>query len=89
MDLTIHDSGMVTIRTKCLGPTNTKGTRFTAWTITGLNGKKESITINHDGYTRNEKMHALAARTLCERLDLVGRLAAGDLGHGEMVFVFV
>jgi hypothetical protein len=72
---------MTAIRTKYLGPTNTRGARIKAT----ANGR--SITRPLDHATSGAERHAIVARALARKLGWSGTLIAGSVADGY-VFVF-
>lgn len=74
---------MKAIRTRYLGPTNTKGPRLTAWDSDG-----NRVTIPYPYELSGEAVHRKAADALCVKMHWDGQLAGGALKDGY-VFVFV
>ena len=72
---------MKAIRTKYLGPTNTKGSRIRASDEDG-----NSITIGAHRLS-GEAVHRAAAEALCAEMNWEGAMVAGSLEDGY-VFVF-
>lgn len=70
------------IKTRFVGPTNTRGARVIATADAGR-------AIHYWEYALGEGNHAEAARKLCDLLNWGGRLACGGLPGGGYVFVFV
>ena len=73
---------MKAIRTKYLGPTNTKGSRIRASDEDG-----NSITIGYPHELSGEAVHRAAAEALCAKMNWAGAMVAGSLKDGY-VFVF-
>lgn len=75
---------MKAIVTKYHGPTNVRGSRYSA---TAEGGNR--ITVSADDRIGNEENHAAAALALCNKLDWRGELVSGCLPDGfTTVFVF-
>jgi len=68
---------MKAIRTKYLGPTNTRGARILA---TDDDGNR--TTIPYPYQLSGELVHRQAALALCRKLGWAGELTAGGLGNG-------
>lgn len=73
---------MQAIRTKYHGPTNTKGSRITATSASGL---KVTIPMPYD--LDEPDAHRKAAQALCAKLHWPGELIGGALSDGY-AFVF-
>ena len=74
---------MKAIRTKYLGPTNTKGSRIVA---TDEDGNR--VIISSGGADSVENNHRRAAEALCAKMNWTGKMVSGSLKNGY-VFVFV
>jgi hypothetical protein len=74
---------MKAIVTKYHGPSNFKGSRYSA-TAGGAN----RIIQSADDRIGNEDNHADVALALCHKLDWKGELVPGELPNGNTVFVF-
>ena len=74
---------MQAIRTKYLGATNFRGSRFKATAQAG------SVTVPYDSALNAEDNHCAAARALCEKLDWPYPLVSGCLPSGEYAHVFL
>ena len=70
------------IRTKYLGPTNSRGSRFKATSSSG-----ESATVSDDYSLNSDKNHLRAALALCKKLNWKGCLQQYADNNGY-VFVF-
>lgn len=74
---------MIAIRTKYLGPTETKGARVVA-----DDGRGHRITVAWD-YTKDVyDMHEQVAKALCKKYNWPTKVVGGDLGE-FMVWVFI
>ena len=72
------------IITKCLGPTNTRGTRIKATAAAG------SVTVNWDYSLGMDANHARAAKVLVDKFEWGGRWIAGGAPKADgNVFVDV
>lgn len=69
----------VAIKTKYVGPTDTKGSRI----IATANGNRVSIPYSHSG-----DAHQKAAKAICEKMGWTGQLVEGGTEDGK-VFVFL
>lgn len=74
---------MKAIRTKYVGPTNTRGSRIIAGDEDG-----NRVTISYPYELSGEAVHRKAADALCAKMGWKGDLASGSLKNGY-VFVFV
>lgn len=74
---------MKAIVTKYHGPSNVKGSRYSA---TAEGGNR--IIQSADGRIGSEENHAAAAIALCHKLNWRGELVSGCLPNGDTVFVF-
>jgi len=78
----------ITISTKYVGPTNTRGSRVKA--VTGDNnhatGKPDTITVPWDNARNSLDNHKAAAKALAERLNWDGEWQGGDTETG---YVFI
>jgi hypothetical protein len=74
---------MKAIVTKYHGPTNTRGSRYSA---TAEGGNR--ISLSADDRIGSEENHTAAALALCHKLDWKGELVPGGLPNGDTVFVF-
>ena len=74
---------MKAIKTKYIGPTNTKGSRMRATDEDG-----NSVTITWDDSLDSLANHEAGAVALCNKTDWVGNLVGGHLKNC-MVWVFV
>jgi hypothetical protein len=72
---------MQAIRTKYLGATNFRGSRFKATAQAG------SVTVPYDHALDNEDNHYAAALALCAKFGWSGRLVSGFLSNGEYAHV--
>jgi hypothetical protein len=72
---------MIAIRTKYLGPTDTRGARIRA------TGGGRSITRPYDYAANREERHAAVARALARKLGWRGDLIEGSIADGY-VYVF-
>lgn len=77
---------MQTIRTKFHGPTNTRGSRYSASAPCYPEGRRVYVTAD-DSVGSNEN-HANAARKLCESIGWTGEMVGGGGGPDCMVWVF-
>lgn len=73
---------MKAIRTKYMGPTNTRGSKIKASDEAG-----NSITIPYPYELSGEAVYAKAAIALCKKMSWKGQLIGGGLKDGY-VFVF-
>ena len=69
------------IRTKYLGPTDTKGSRIQA------KCDAKTITVHYKSELNSEQNHIQAAKELCKRLGWKGSMATGSIQH-EYFHVF-
>ena len=74
---------MKAIVTKYHGPSNVRGSRYSA---TAEGGNR--VIISADDRVGTEENHTFAALELCKRLDWKGELVPGGLPNGDTVFVF-
>ena len=74
---------MKAIVTKYHGPSNVRGTRYSA---TAEGGNR--VIISSDDRLGFEANHSSAALELCKRLNWRGELVSGCLPTGDYVFVF-
>jgi len=65
---------MKTIKTKYLGPSNTKGSRIVA-----DDGDGNRMIRHYRSELNSDKNHAVAAKALCEKMGWGGTLQGGDL----------
>lgn len=70
---------MKAIVTKFHGPTDTKGSRFSASDEDG-----NRATVHADHALSGEENHDRAAIALCRKLGWKGTLVRGGLGHGHV-----
>ena len=73
---------MKAIVTKFHGPTETRGSRYTA-----TDSDKNSVTVSVDYALNGEGNHNAAALALCRKMGWVGMLVRGRLAKGN-VYVF-
>jgi hypothetical protein len=73
---------MKAITTKYHGPTNTRGSRISAFDEDG-----NRVTISYPYELSGEAVHAAAAEALKAKMQWSGRLIGGAVKHGY-VFVF-
>jgi hypothetical protein len=74
---------MKAIVTKYHGPSNVRGSRYSA---TAEGGNR--VIVSADDRIGNEENHAAAALALCNKLAWRGELVSGGLPDGHTVFVF-
>ena len=74
---------MQAITTKYHGPSNTRGSRISATSASGIR-----IYIPYPHELSGEEVHRKAAERLCEKLQWKGKLACGGTKEGY-AFVFV
>lgn len=77
-------SHMQTIETRFHGPTNTKGSRYSA-----RNADGKSVILSTDFALNSDENHARAAIALCEKMGWDGQLIGGQTKAGRYTFVFV
>lgn len=68
---------MKAITTKYLGPTNTKGSRVTAY-----DGDGNKVVLGWRSEINSHENHRNACRALCEKMGWGGRLQGADLVSG-------
>jgi hypothetical protein len=73
---------MIAILTKYLGPTDTKGSRYKAYTSNG-----QSITLDADHRKDYDLNHDAAAKALCQKMGWKGSLVRGGIETG-FAYVF-
>lgn len=74
---------MKAIQTRYHGPTNTRGSRISAFDEDG-----NRISVPYDYALSGEAVHRAAAEALCNKMKWTGRLAGGSTRTGY-VFVFL
>ena len=74
---------MKSITTKYNGPTNTRGSRYTA---TDNDGNRVTVSIDHE--LGSEDNHDAAALALCRKMQWSGKMVRGFIGTGN-VYVFL
>lgn len=75
---------MVAIHTKFIGPTNTRGSRYKAYTT----ADRKTITLNADHRLGLEENHNAAAIAYCRMMNWGGKLIFGDTDEGR-TYVFL
>jgi hypothetical protein len=73
---------MKAITTKFHGPTDTRGSRYTA-----TDSDKNRVTVSTDYALNSEGNHDAAALALCRKMGWTGTLVRGGLAKGN-VYVF-
>jgi hypothetical protein len=73
---------MIAIETKYIGPTNTRGSRYVAFTC---NGHRLSMTAEND--KNSEENQGMVARALADKMGWKGQLIGGGTKAG-MAWVF-
>ena len=73
---------MQAIVTRFHGPTNNRGSRYSATACAGR------VYVESDGRFGPDKNCELAALALCKRFNWTGELVSGGLKDGSTVFVF-
>lgn len=68
---------MIAILTRYIGPTNTKGSRYKAFTCNG-----HSVTIHAKPELNSDQNHDEAAKVLCKKMDWQGTLVRGGIEFG-------
>lgn len=74
---------MKAILTRYHGATNTRGSRISA-----TDSDKNRVSISYPHELNSDKAHALAAKTLCEKMNWHGEMIGGGLHNGDMVWTF-
>ena len=74
---------MKAIKTRYIGPTNTRGSRIKATDEDGNN-----VTMSYNDALNSDDMHRCAAETLCKKINWKGDIIGGRL-KDCMVWVFV
>lgn len=75
---------MVAIHTKYLGPTNSRGSRYKAYSTKD----RKTVTVGAQDALSSEENHHAAARAYCKLYDWHGVLAHGGTDTGN-VYVFI
>lgn len=75
---------MVAIHTKFIGPTNTRGSRYKAYTTKD----RKTVTVNAAQNLDNEQNHNAAAIAYCKMMGWSGKLISGGTDEGY-VYVFL
>jgi len=81
--MTIYESRCIAIETRYIGPTNTRGSRYKAFTESG-----RSVTIHAADSLSAQENHRAAARALCDKMGWDGELLEGGSTRGY-VYVFL
>ena len=79
----IYESRCIAIETRYLGPTNTRGSRYKAFTES-----RRSVTIHAADTLSVHENHRAAARALCAKMGWDGDLVEGGSSRGY-VYVFL
>ena len=79
----IHESRCIAIETRYLGPTNTRGSRYKAFTES-----RRAITIYASDNLSAQENHRKAAVALCAKMGWDGELVEGGSSRGY-VYVFL
>ena len=74
---------MKAILTRYHGPSNVRGARISA-----SDSDKNRVSISYPHELNTDKAHALAAKTLCEKMNWRGEMIGGRLANGDMVWTF-
>lgn len=82
--MNITQSHMTAIRTRYIGPTNTRGARIKANA-----GMGRTVTIGYPHDAPRHEAHARAAEALCVKMGWDGAMLEGEFDDGGHVFVFV
>lgn len=70
------------IKTKFLGPTNTRGSRYKASCDAG------SVTVGANHALNSERNHVAAMQALAKKLGWVGTWVGGGIGNGYVFVTF-
>lgn len=79
----IHASRCIAIETRYIPPTNTRGSRYKAFTES-----KRSITIHAADNLSSQENHREAAKALCRKMGWDGEMVEGGSSRGY-VYVFL